>query len=1368
MKQKGNRAIKSLSLILSLTMAVTAVSGSVSAAFQKDLDMTSGKTDGFIAKMTEMYAEPEIEYWPQVRWWMPQGHHTDETLIEEAELIKDSGFGAIEVLAMSENAVTPASRYSWGSPEWNNDTQLLLREATKHGLGMSLTSGTNWGNANLPNTFEFEGKPFDADNPAAMQVLSYGQQNIGPGESIDGALPAAGVEPAATVDVQARKKYFVGAVAARLVSDSSTPTLSATDIIDLTDQVQGTDENRTLRWTNNSNDTYVLLTFWQHGSGLTANPSYATNYTINYVDKLGAEAVKQYWDENIFTPEMQEVIDENGKVEFYMDSLEIGQGNCNGGTLWGFDFADTFEQNRGYSVIKYLPFLIYRKHNSYSSAKTDRFQVDPKDADLIAKVQNDMYQTKTEMYQENILGPLRDWLHTHNMTLRAEISYGQLFEVSTPGKYVDHIETETLEFNSSIDSYRNLSGTSHLYDKVLSCETGANSGGALYRNTQDFYNHNIFEGFVAGVSRTVLHTYSSVWAPSEATAEWPGYTPNASWSDRFGSRQPYFHLEKDWTTMISRYQKALRQGKAKVDLGILRTDYDMNGRIGEEGYTANSTLPTIRHNEGLYWRDFALQEAGYTYDYFSPLNLEEEEVYYDKDTGVVIPDGPAYQALLIYQDTMPLSSAKILLEWAKQGLPIIIANDTEELTPNTNMNLTENSFNLKYDKAAVKTPFYDGKDEELAEVMAEMKALPNVTELNPDQPGLKLGDGSSQSKAPRALKDLGVHPRAEYGTSNNKFITNMRETENELYTYVYNYAYDAKKHLSHLWGTTRPMPDTESYTTEISIDALGKPYFFDAYSGEFKEASTYRYENGRTIVDVTLEPGEATMVVLNKNDTQEKLHAVSTAADDVVYIDGKTYIAASESGCYETVLSNGTTVTTEVAAPSNIELSRWNLELESWEAGELLTRTETRDENFAGEEYTTTEYTTEKVKRPIHVGETDLVPWRSLNIENADKITGVGYYTTNVTLPENWSSENGAYLQIGSINQGSAAVYVNGEKVPGGVDVCNPRKDISNWLKPGENTIRVEVTASSLCNSVQTGKYAPSAAIKNIGADVQDYGMTGETKLVTYTKSLVTPNEANKKILNQVIAYAELQKEDSSFENVIDIVKASFTDALDRAKDVSSDISADQDTVDNAWQALMKEIHKLGFIRGDKTTLGLIIQVADGYNAKIDLYTPATAAEFVSVLEAAKAVYNDGNTMQDEVKQTEEELLNAMQQLRYKADKSVLESVLADTSQIDATQYTEVSVAFFNEAKETATNVYNNPEATQDEVNEAADNLKAAIDGLQVVQSTDDTPVTTIGGDSAATTESGNAKTGETAPISIVFTMLSLAGTGIILRRKKK
>lgn len=265
---------------------------------------------------------------------------------------------------------------------------------------------------------------------------------------------------------------------------------------------------------------------------------------------------------------------------------------------------------------------------------------------------------------------------------------------------------------------------------------------------------------------------------------------------------------------------------------------------------------------------------------------------------------------------------------------------------------------------------------------------------------------------------------------------------------------------------------------------------------------------------------------------------------------------------------------------------------------------------------------------------------------------------------------------------------------------------------------------------------------------------------------LVAYKPVDKSILRTVLAYAENQYADPAFEQVITDVQATFTAALQSARTVEADLKAEQEAVDAAWKALMKEIHKLGFVQGNKTSLRQLVEVAQADQEQIQNYTPATAEPFTAALTKANAVLADGNAMQDEVEQAENSLLEAMLNLRLKADKSLLKSVLADAAKVDLTRYTAQSAAVFNQANDAANAVADNPDATQEEVNDAAKLLQTAIDSLEIDNGL---PAgAAVQGDGTMGTGSGNAKTGETVPAAVAASLLALAGAGFVLSRKKK
>lgn len=999
--------------------------------------------------------KPDIEYWPEVRWWLAEGFHTDETLLRDIQLLYEAGFGAAEFLAMDEPGAD-SSLYGWGSEEWVHDTCTIIKEATLRGMGASLTSGTNWSNANLTT--------IGPDEKAASKELDYTVKTVKGGDSHTGFL-----EKPEILQANVNEQELIAVVAIKHAGEKDGKLYLDNDSsIVLTDKAIG----GTLDWTAPSGGDWELFAFWMHGTGQTATPSAGISYAINYLDRYGVDSLINYWNKEVLSRELREIILKNKRVQMYMDSLEIltyGKG----GQLWGYHLLEEFEKNCGYSLVPYLPFIV--KTGGLLIFGEYNYHYEMKDKNLAEKVRNDLYQTMTELYMNNMLKPMQEWLHSIGMTLRAEISYGLPFEISIPGKYVDGIETESLEFASQIEAYRNLAGPAHLYNKLYSSETGATL--MNYMMGLDFYTQIIFTQFAAGVSRTVLHGYSSI-AGSEVSTCWPGHEGMLPvFSERFGERQPAWQHYKDWTNMLSRYQMLLRQGKPRIDIGILRLDYTFNNLYfwsGSEKEIYETQF--MRANEGVYWKDMKLQNAGYTYDYFAPQILEDESICFKN--GVISPEGPGYRALIIYQEALPLGSAEQILAWAKEGLPVVLVNGVTELVRPGGV--------CKYHKkAASRTPFRDGNEEKLAAVMAEMKKLANVREIY------------EQSMTHNALLELGVQPRAGFAEPNKNILAALREDADTKYLFAYNYMYTQK----------------EPFACKIAIEGTGKPYRVDCWNGKMEEPGKYEIKSSRTELELTLAPGEAAMILLNTSES-DALHAVDTTADEVVRINGSLAVKAFKSGNYSTRMNDGRIVKSTVEVPVSINLDNWELVVEDWNEGEKMTVTEDRGLGIVTREVY---YKTSKNK--INVGRTELKPWKDIPQVGAE-VSGVGYYTATIMLPENWGENNGAFLQIESTNGNSAAVYVNGKKADP-VDFERLRADVSSLLVPGENTIRVEVSSTLNNRLLARGYYEKiyqMLAVKAAGyratmgkqADgileaykssvtVQSYGMTGEVKLVCYT-----------------------------------------------------------------------------------------------------------------------------------------------------------------------------------------------------------------------------------------------------------------------------
>ena len=1156
---KTNFLSKSLAMLITIalmaTLVVPVASAAPSSPSPGPIGVVQDPVDSFIAAQKALLDEPDMIYKPATRWWLAEGLHTDATIKKDVKQLYDMGIGGIEIVCMPESNVSSNPHipmnldrnlwpepinakqiYSWGSEEWRHDTETIIKECTKYGMGFAMTSGTHWANANLPE------EDLVPDDDGAGKALGYTIQTVTDGAPFSGTLRRTYITNA---NNGVRRQDLIAVVAVERDA-SSDATITATGnntgtiantsnqrfmvykdgSIVLTDLVKrdGVAVTKdtmadptgavpfTLDWTPPNSGTWDIYAFWMQATGQSPTPSATRNFTINYIDRTGIDTFIKYYDEKVFVGEFKDIVKANGKGEIYMDSLEISTTNGTTGIFWGYTLLDEFRARRGYDLIPYLPFII-RQDSTRQSVYP--LKILGSNGVKEQQIRNDLYETMTDMYIENVLIPLRTYLNEEmNMKLRAEITYGVTYEITTPAIGVDYIETESLEFSNQIDSFRVLAGASHVYNHRYSSETGAGSP-TNYMFPQDRFLSLINTQFASGIQHTVFHGYSSIegadshndYGTNRAGTAWPGHEGmSVGHSERYGPRQPAFRFYEDYMPMIARGQAILQQGKAQIDLAIMRTDYTFNNSPRR-----NLSVPRdfMRERKSLYLKDLSLQDAGYTYDYFAPENLEWLEKAgiedYDPNDGL-IPENVGYQAVIIYQDTIRLESAQKLLELAKRGLPIIIVNGmTENLRVGPGGNPP--SVNATYPKAAAFSHSFDGSDSQLAAAMAEMKALPNVVELDPsgmpdnpvdphpDSPGYEDTYFTGKTGIIEALEALGVRPRAEYVNPSQTFLTNMRKTDNELYLFVYNFM-DELDYFRRLTGGTKE-------TVSISIDAVGKPYVYDVWTKDMAALGEYKIEDGRTIFDVTLEPGATAYFILNLNGAEDEIHPVSTDADRALIVNGWMSLRASESGTYSAKLSNGDVVFKEISAPANVNLPTWNLVVEDWNEGEKKFIYEDR-----GLGYTTKEVYFETLKTLIDVGPTALIPWKDMPAVG-QSVSGLGFYTTKFNLPGDWSDNNGAYLKVDSVGGSLAAVYVNGQKAKG-FDFISGEVDVSELLKPGQNDIRVEVSTSlrnrlkqrghsNANNSNEFNDYTPG------GYPYDNYGMMGEAKLVTYVAEPIMP-----------------------------------------------------------------------------------------------------------------------------------------------------------------------------------------------------------------------------------------------------------------------
>ncbi|MEE6274185.1 glycosyl hydrolase [Georgenia sp. MJ206] len=1056
-------------------VAGAALTGAAANAYPAPIPAGTPATSSFAEELESRYIDPDRIYSSDVRWWLGEAAHTDETLLEEIQALYDSGFRGVE-LAMQNDNGAPNEDYGYGSAMWTHKWNLLMNTLLDLGMSVYLTSGTNWDTSNVPG--------LDPTSQAAMQNLVLGTATVEAGQSL-AALPAL------EEDARQEGAQFVTAYAYRLVEGDTVDPESFIDLAPLV--TQGADVwTQDLDWTAPDDGAYRVFAIWSQGTFQASNPAAQPSYATNYFDERGVAAQRAFWEDNLLSdPALrQKILD--GDVQLFMDSLEIEYGD-GGFTFWAEDMAEEFEARKGYDITPHL-FLISgvvaNVHNPYDSvATTGDYRLEGAEQRR-QEIVNDYQDVLTELYMERMLTPLKEWLNSVGIDTRVQISYGKPIEISEPIMAVDYPEAENFNQYNQVDIFRLWTGGAKLENKVLSTESSAQA--PAFNATRQLHLRDAYSHYAAGFQRVIWH----VWAAGfgYGNYEWPGFAPFGGFGGGAGGRHDFFHHPgtrhpdfadyDEFNAHLGRVQQLMQTGESRTDVGFVHQNWAQGVRFGGGVGSDNAAMNWQLAHQGVYYRSTELQDNGYTYDYFSPDFLFDGDVAFDPETQTI--ENAGYKALVLYQDWLDVDGAQRILDWAEQGLKVVILED-----------------------AASRTPFNDARGDELAAIVDELKALPTVRTADVfDAPAagyFSAEPGGYDDNVMEKLQELGVHPYTGFAEENLQLLTQTRQDEaGNRYVFAYNYGDDEYHQYSHK-ESVRDLTFGTNAQTDIEVDGHYVPYVIDAWTGEVVELADYRWEDGRTVVPLDVDQYDIELLAFEKVDS-EKLHIASTDAQSAYAVPDGVAVRATESGDVTTELSDGREYVQDVTVPEAYDITDWDLTVQSWRPNETagdLVRTETIDG------LTTVNRKTSTAITPIDVQLETLTTWNNIP-EVGEAVSGTGHYEAAFT----WDADaaSGAYLDFGDTLESSMKVWINGQKVgghvstnptkvardvggvggptiddgtgqqvplvgdslyTGGLNWMDPQADISPYLVDGQNEIVIEY--SSVLSNVQLDREVVSA-----------------------------------------------------------------------------------------------------------------------------------------------------------------------------------------------------------------------------------------------------------------------------------------------------
>ena len=301
------------------------------------------------------------------------------------------------------------------------------------------------------------------------------------------------------------------------------------------------------------------------------------------------------------------------------------------------------------------------------------------------------------------------------------------------------------------------------------------------------------------------------------------------------------------------------------------------------------------------------------------------------------------------------------------------------------------------------------------------------------------------------------------------------------------------------------------------------------------------------------------------------------------------------------------------------------------------------------------------------------------------------------------------------------------------VDTFTTYFGIDQEVGKGESSVRFAFykDAEEIPYDGQEDEMPENTAMKQISFSVKDakelrlYADAGQYEWsdhVSYGDAKFTttfaekPQTSDDEISTAVLEYALSLAETADTEGVVDSVVKIFNDAKAAAEDIlaraqAGDPSVTQEMVDESWQNLIKAMQYLSFKQGDKTDLQKVIDMAKLLD--LNEYLDEGRQAFADALAAAEAVLANGDAMQDEVDQSWKDLLKAMSELRLKPNKDALKDLIDEANGMSTEGADEETIAVFQNALASAMSVYDNEQATEEEVAAAEEDLQAALDQLR-------------------------------------------------------
>ena len=557
----------------------------------------------------KVFQNPDDAYRPYVRWWWNGDKVEANEIRRELNLLKEAGIAGVEINPVAypgkENEDDLGIKsITWLSDEWLDMLGVAFDEAKKLGMTCDLIVGSGW--------------PFGAESlpreERASVILTYCDTTAKAGTIYDQSLfhVFKELDPKATTPHPSRTPELLKVL---LVPD---PINDLSEARDISDQVKDGVINMVVpegKW-----QVYYMVKYNSFASVINGAPGAAGPI----LDHMNEAAVRKYLKnmsdklEARFGPMSQYL------RAYFVDSMELEGAN------WTGDFAQEFKRRRGYDILPWLPFTMFKlrrlgevENFNYGSKKGAKFQ------DQVNRARYDFELTKAELLEERFFKVYRAWCNEQGVKARAQ-AYGCGFFPLETSMTVDIPEGESWTTNwlrhvvgeemgdqdyrrgrayTMIDKY--VSSAAHLQGKrLVSAEEMTNTYN-VFSTSLEYLKVGSDMSCISGITHSVWHGFN--YSPKEAP--FPGWVRYGSYYNEKNTWWPYFKLLNDYRARVG---ALVRNADMYTDIAILPANADLWSTMGvqTEPFPVKLNVPYT----SLVWE--AIHKNGGGADYVSERILE--------------------------------------------------------------------------------------------------------------------------------------------------------------------------------------------------------------------------------------------------------------------------------------------------------------------------------------------------------------------------------------------------------------------------------------------------------------------------------------------------------------------------------------------------------------------------------------------------------------------------------------------------------------------------------------------------------------------------------------------------------------------------